>query len=173
MEDFMAQTDVNFTVLRAATREDVAALSNTLGDRIDSLRNNKSGRPNTLDSYLTNMEEHDLAINRSLSMLETKINQNNQEINQNIQEIVLARQHLAAVDKSLISVHKKVKDLDSDSTDLNKRMQDEFATIYTRLTEVQRDLKEDIDSKSPPSSPTLMHLPAASTHVSQRKWMWF
>ena len=147
MEDFMAQTDANFTVLRAATREDVAALSNTLGDRIDSLRNNTSGRPNTLDSYLTNMEEHDLAINRSLSMLETKINQNNQEINQNIQEIVLARQHLAAVDKSLISVHKKVKDLDSDSTDLNKRMQDEFATIYTRLTEVQRDLKEDSDSK--------------------------
>jgi chromosome segregation ATPase len=118
----------------------MATLNHTLGDRLDSLRTDTGGRLDTLDPRLVKMEEHGLTTNQTLSMLERNINQNNQEI-------VLIRRNLVDVDKSLISVHKKVKDLDSHSTDISSRMQNEFATIYTRLAEVQNNLKEDSDMK--------------------------
>ena len=104
LDTFIVQTDTNLTALQrgqAKTRENVAALNNNLGDHINSSRNDTSGGLDTFDARLTNMEEHGLATNRTLSMLETRITQNNQEI-------VIIRQHLADVDKSLLSVHKTV-----------------------------------------------------------------
>ena len=140
MDEFITQTSTNFAGLRASTREDIATVNNTVGDRIGST----NGRLDTLGARLTNMEEHGLSTNKTLSMLERKINQNNENI---VQEITLLRQNITDMDKSLISVHKKVKDLDSRSSDLNTRMQTEFATIYTRLEEVQNNLTKDSDSK--------------------------
>jgi hypothetical protein len=108
MDNFITNTDTNFTNLRreqAETKESVAALNNNLGDHINTLQMDTSGRLTTLDARLTKMEEHGLTTNHTLSMLETKIAQNNREIISIREHLVDVDQNLADVDKSLTSVH--------------------------------------------------------------------
>ena len=83
MDNFITATDANFSNSpreQAKSKEDMATFNNNLGDNINTPQTETSGRLTTLDARLRNMEEHGLNTNRTLSMLETKITQRNQEI---------------------------------------------------------------------------------------------
>jgi hypothetical protein len=61
--NIMVQTDTNFTALQweqVETKENVAALNNTMGGRVDSLRTETSRPLDTLDARLANVEVHGL-----------------------------------------------------------------------------------------------------------------